>query len=118
MMMAIVTGCNKHILTIPSQNILSPDAREELNLPPADTLTRATESDRKFVSHLPPETVKAVMESMKAEEPEISINAARPVGDYLLLWISFPRIADGGIDLIWSVAEKRSVGQFLGGYRG
>lgn len=47
-----------------------------------------------------------------------TLNAARPVGDYVLLWISFPKIADGGIDLIYSTKDHRIYWTFLGGIRG
>jgi hypothetical protein len=40
------------------------------------------------------------------------------VGEYVLLWIAFPEICDGGIDLIFSVKDMEIVGTFLGGYLG
>ena len=114
----VLVGCDKNDLTIPQEDALTPAARTELNLPSVNLLTRATESDIAAVGKLPPETVKAVREFLRPAGTEISIGAARPVGKYLLLWIGFPKIADGGIDLIWSVEKQKPVGEFLGGYRG
>jgi hypothetical protein len=36
----------------------------------------------------------------------------------VLLWVSFPKFADGGVDLIYSAEKGRIVGEFCGGYRG
>ncbi|MFT5469210.1 MAG: hypothetical protein ACI8UO_004325 [Verrucomicrobiales bacterium] len=101
-----------------SENTLSPSARSHLKLPLEDVLTLAVEADTDFAAKLKPKTIKAVTRYLKPTEGKIEISAARSVGDYLLLWIAFPEVIDGGIDLIWSVEEQKSVGTFLGGYRG
>ncbi len=114
----VLAGCDGRDLTVPPDDTLSAAARAELGLPSAGVLTLATEADMASISKLTPETVNAVREFLEPAGTEIAIVAARPVGSYLLLWISFPKIADGGIDLIWSVEKQEPVGEFLGGYRG
>lgn len=116
--MVVLAGCDRRELTIAPEDTLSAAARAELGLPPADALTLATEADMASVAKLTPETVNAVRRFLGPAGTEITIVAARPVGSYLLLWVSFPKIADGGIDLIWSVEKQEPVGEFLGGYRG
>jgi len=68
------------------------------------------------VKNLDPAVTKTVEESLKPTTVQIS--AARPIGNYLLLWVAFPNVVDGGVDLIFSVEKKRIVGTFCGGYRG
>jgi hypothetical protein len=46
------------------------------------------------------------------------LNAARPVGDCVLLWIGFPDVADGGVDLVYSKKDQRINWEFKGGERG
>lgn len=115
---AAVSGCQPGSVSIPPEVALSGAARAEAGLPAGDELTRPTKTDAAFVTNLNPETVKAVEAFLRPESKKITIHAARPVGSYLLLWIRFPGIADGGIDLIWSVEKNKAVGTFLGGYRG
>ena len=93
-------------------------ARKKLKLPLKDKLTLATEEDVTFVKELSPKTVKAVEKYLKQSGEEITIVAARPVGKHLLLWVAYPKVLDGGIDLIWSTEDQKCVGTFLGGYRG
>lgn len=113
-----LAGCITKGLSIPPEDALTPSARAALKLPAEDTLTLSTQQDMEFAAKLAPETVSAVMEFLKPAQTDVSIYAARPIGSHLLLWVSFPKIADGGIDLIWSVEEQKPVGWFLGGYRG
>jgi hypothetical protein len=119
MVMIAASGCeNESSQSFPPENSLSASARNELNLPPEDELTLATKVDMEFVAELTPETIKAVDLYLKPIQEKIVISAARPVGEYLLLWIGFSEVYDGGIDLIWSVEKQECVGSFLGGYRG
>jgi hypothetical protein len=119
MVMIAVSGCeNESKQSFPPEEPLSASARIERKLPPEGELTLATEDDRKFVVELAPDTIKAVERYLKPTAEDIVISAARPVGDYLLLWIGFSEVVDGGIDLIWSVEKQECVGTFLGGYRG
>jgi hypothetical protein len=113
-----LSGCHTKDFSIPQDDVLSPDVRTELKLPPTDVLTLAAKPDVEYAAKLPLETVSAVKLLLKPVGTEVSIDAARPIGSYFLLWISFPKIADGGIDLIWSVDKQKPVGYFLGGYRG
>ena len=117
--MIAVSGCeNESNQSFPPEETLSASARIERKLPPEGELTLATEDDREFVAALTPDTINAVQRYLKPTAEEIVVSAARPVGDYLLLWIGFPDVMDGGIDLIWSVEKQETVGTFLGGYRG
>jgi len=97
---------------------LSASRRAELNLPLKDQLTLATKADVAFAKKLTPDTVRAVKTFLKPTTKKIVISAARSEGRHLLLWISFPEVVDGGIDLIWSIENRKCVGAFLGGYRG
>ena len=117
--MVAVSGC-EHDSSLPvlAENALSASARDELKLPAEDELTLATKVDMDFVAELTPGTIKAVERYLKPSGETVVISAARPVGDYLLLWIAFAEVADGGIDLIWSVEKQDCAGEFLGGYRG
>lgn len=119
LVMIAVSGCeNDGSLPVPPENALSASARDELKLPAEGELTLATKADMDFVAELTPATIKAVERYLKTTGETVVISAARPVGDYLLLWIAFPEVADGGIDLIWSVEKRKRAGDFLGGYRG
>ena len=46
------------------------------------------------------------------------VSALREVDAHILLWLNFPEIMDGGVDIIYSKEKKAVVGTFLGGYRG
>jgi hypothetical protein len=117
--MIAASGCdNDSSLPFPPEDALSASTRDELKLPPEGELTLATKADMDFVSELTPGTIKAVERYLKPTGEMSVISAARPVGKYLLLWIAFPEVADGGIDLIWSVEKQKCAGAFLGGYRG
>ncbi|MDF1852906.1 MAG: hypothetical protein P1U85_18860 [Verrucomicrobiales bacterium] len=97
---------------------LSASARKNLQLPLENQLTLATKADVEFVENVTPKTRRAVEKFLKPLSDKIVVSAARSVENHLLLWISFPEIADGGIDLIWAIPNEECVGTFLGGYRG
>jgi hypothetical protein len=97
---------------------LSDTERARLHLPAVRELTRAKADDVAHVAAVPQEARDAVAKFLKPCSVEWQTTAARSVGEYWLLWISFPKIADGGVDLIYSVEKKTIVGEFLGGYRG
>ena len=116
------SGCQKQSPTgesaVSTEDILSDAARVELHLPANGELTLGTDADRKKANSLDPEVSKAVGAFLKPKAVEWQIVAARPIGKHILLWIAFLKIADGGVDLIYSVEKKKIVGEFLGGYRG
>jgi hypothetical protein len=122
LMVLAMTGCQKANVSIEEaigpEAALTDSARAELHLPLKTDLTLATPADTEFVNSLTTDTVKAVEIFLKPVERTIRIAAARPIGNYLLLWVAFPEVADGGVDLIFSIEKKRVVGTFLGGYRG
>ena len=97
---------------------MSDAARVEFHLPDKATPTLANKTDMAFVTSVAPETIKAVEEFLKPTGRKIQIVAARPMGDYLLLWVGFQEVTDGGVDLIFSARKKKVVGTFCGGYRG
>lgn len=97
---------------------LSEDERGKLKLPLSTELTMAAKTDVEYVKKLKPATIAAIEKSFEPTGKKVLVVAARPVGDYLLLWTAFEGEIDGGVDMIWSVEEKKSVGTFLGGYRG
>ena len=97
---------------------LSVTERTELNLPLENVLTLATKEDIEFAARLDAATIKAVEQSLEYTGDKVAIVAARPIGDYLLLWIIFPNTDDGAINLIWSVENQQIVGKFYGGEQG
>ena len=97
---------------------LSPQERATAGLPAVGKLTLANAEDAKYISKLTSAVDDAVGRHLKPRNVEWKISAARPAGDYILLWIAFPEIADGGIDLIYSTKEQQIVGTFHGGYLG
>lgn len=114
----LLTGCGRSTPTAPPRSLLTVHERSELQLPQADQLTLATQADIDYVKTLPKEVHDTTTTFLQPRHQRFSIVAARPVGRYLLLWISFPSVADGGIDLIYSVEERTFVGEFKGGMRG
>jgi hypothetical protein len=55
---------------------------------------------------------------LPTESPRVRVAAARPVGDCVLLWLTFPFTADGGADVVYSRSRKLVVCEFTGGERG
>ncbi len=117
-----LAGCQKDTACVPSPiapaDLLSDNARAQLHLPAKGVLTLATAADVEYVSSLDTAVTKTVEGFLRPTGSVFQIGAARPVGRYVLLWVSFPRVADGGVDLIYSVEKGRIVGEFCGGYRG
>ena len=90
------------------------------NVPSPDVLTLATQADIATAakSASDPSISKAVTDYLGSGAPRWNIVAARDIGDYVLLWLGFPEIADGGIDLVYSKPDQRVKWQFKGGERG
>ena len=78
----------------------------------------ATAADTEYVRSLDTAVTKTVEDFFRPTGTAFQICAARPIGRYVLLWVSFPKVADGGVDLIYSAEKRKIVGEFLGGYRG
>jgi hypothetical protein len=120
--MLAMAGCQKANVTVEEairpEDALTDSARTELHLPIEGDLTLAKLADVEFVNSLSSDTVNAVESFLKPSGGKILIVAARPVGNYILLWGAVPEVSDGGVDLIFSLEKKRVVGTFLGGYRG
>jgi hypothetical protein len=97
----------------------APSARPS-EIPAEDVLTLAIPADMDAAAEAAsdPALQKAVREHLGGAAPRWQIVAARPVGDYVLLWISFPEIADGGVDLVYSRKERRIGWSFKGGELG
>jgi hypothetical protein len=115
-----LVGCQNHSgidgTAIQRLDFLSDGERENLRLPRKAELTLATALDRERIRELGPEVGKAVAAYLKPQAFEII--AARLIDKHILVWIAFPDVLDGGVDLVYSVEGKRIVGTFLGGYRG
>lgn len=122
LILSSLCGCQQEnespSVDIPAVDVLDDGVRAELALPAKDKLTLATNADVQFVKTLSPEVVAAVERSVTPQSAKFRIVAARPVGEYLLLWIGFPEVMDGGAHVIYSVEKKKLVGTFLGGYSG
>jgi hypothetical protein len=120
--MLAMAGCQKANVAVKEairpEDVLTDSARIELHLPLKGDLTLARPADAEFAKGLSPDTVKAVELFLKPVERKHHIVAARLIGNHILLWVAFPEVADGGVDLIFSLEKKRVVGTFLGGYLG
>jgi hypothetical protein len=119
---AMLAGCHSRSASsgteISPRDLLSDAARAELRLPERNVLTLAVASDIAYVETLDPVVTKTVGDFLKPTGRNFRIVAARQVGKHLLLWVSFPEVADGGLDVIYSVEKRKIVGDFCGGYRG
>lgn len=122
LILAVLCGCRQGGGTpeseVSPEEMLDDAARAELHLPAEDELTLVTDADIQFAKTLDPDVSVAVEHYVKQYTAKFRIDAARRVGDYLLLWVSFPEVMDGGVDLIYSVEKGKIVGTFFGGYRG
>ncbi|HEX2224815.1 MAG TPA: hypothetical protein VHN15_11475 [Thermoanaerobaculia bacterium] len=78
-------------------------------IPAEDLLTLATTADMAAAHEAAsdPAIEKAVREYLGSDAPRWQIVAARPIGDYVLLWIGFTEMADGGSGLVYSRRERR-----------
>ncbi len=119
-LMTVCYGCDKSTEPVAAKkpSVLSPQERAATGLPAAGELTLANAEDGKYVLKLDSAVDDAVGRYLKPRNVKWKIGAARPVGDYILLWIGFPEIADGGMHLIYTVKDQRIIGEFLGGYLG
>jgi hypothetical protein len=114
----ILSGCGQ------PQGSWQPPASSEATrpqaIPAADVLTPATPADIAAASASEAESAvsTAVRDYLGPGAPRWRIVASRHLGDYLLLWVAFPDIADGGIDLVYSKSDQRVKWQFRGGERG
>lgn len=86
-------------------------------IPPDGVSTLATAADMAASAQwaADPAVKKAVADHLGSSAPRWQIGAARRVGDYVLLWIGFPDVMDGGIDLVYSIKEQRIGWHFQGG---
>gem|GEM_PF-4416483 len=114
----IVAGCERRTPTAPARSLLTVQERSELHLPQVNQLTLATQTDVDYVKTLGKEVHDTTVMFLESRHQRFSIVAARPVSRYLLLWISFPDVVDGGIDLIYSIGKRAIVGEFNGAMRG
>jgi hypothetical protein len=103
-----------------TEKALTNAERETAGLPLEGVLTLAQPGDTDAARSVPEKVRQGVAAYIKTHErdAEWKVCAARPVGKYLLLWIWFPKIMDGGVDVIYSMDDDQVVGTFLGGIRG
>jgi hypothetical protein len=126
-LLALAVGCakspdtgQKPVESLPDSPALTDTERAEFNLPLPDVLTLATSEDianAKSVS----KAVRAVVgDYIKKEHRGVKweISATRDIKGHILLWLNFPNIRDGGVDVIYSKDKKAIVDTFLGGYGG
>ncbi len=116
-LLLLAHGCGHGAAALPE---LNEQQRSNARLPASSKLTLATETDI-LNATVASDTVKDAVEHylrIRGEHAAWRIGAARVVGEYMLLWIGFPEVLDGGIDLIYSSKEQRIVGTFLGDLRG
>ncbi|MEO8670624.1 MAG: alpha/beta hydrolase [Tahibacter sp.] len=89
-------------------------------IPAEDALTRANAADIAAATRWAgdPQLQRAIQMRLGDGSPRWSIAAAREQGDYVLLWIRFPDVDDGGIDLVYTKSQQRIGWEFNGGERG
>jgi len=118
----VLAGCQKEparvLSAIAPADLLADNVRAERRLPAKSVPTLATAADIEYVTRLDTAVTRTVEDFLRPTGAAFQICAARPVGRYVLLWVSFPKVADGGVDLIYSAEKRKIVGEFCGGYRG
>ena len=116
-LLLLANGCSNGAAPLPELNEAQ---RANARLPPSGELTLATEADISNGSIASGAVKDAIDAYLRTRDKHVTwrIGAARVVGEYLLLWVDFPEVLDGGIDLIYSSREQRIVGTFLGDLRG
>ena len=95
-------------------------ATRPADIPPPDVLTLATPEDTAEVATAAadPAISEAVTAYLGPGAPRWKIVGLRNVGENVLLWVAFPEVDDGGIDLVYSTPDRRVKWQFKGGERG
>lgn len=113
-----VTGCRKPEATW--HHPTSSATTRPSAIPLSDVLTLATQADIGAAANAAadPAISKAVSDYLGPGAPRWYVAAARDIGDHVLLWVGFPEVADGGIDLVYSKLDRRVKWQFKGGERG
>lgn len=113
-----IAGCQEP--TSPWRYPTSPVTTRPATVPASDALTLPTQTDIGMAAQAASDQsiTKAVTDYLGSGAPRWNIVAARDIGDYVLLWLGFPEIADGGIDLVYSKPDQRVKWQFKGGERG
>ena len=96
---------------------MSSAERKRLGLPLSGELTLATQEDMNSASLVDTDTRNAISRCIP-NNIKWRVFAHRDTGQFVLLWIHFPDIMDGGIDLVYSKKSKGIICSFLGGYRG
>lgn len=115
-----IWSCTRGRLSISDFKVpsLSAEERTRLGLPQEGKLVLATPADVAYVKSVGDDVLSVLSEFFGPKTAKWQIVAARPVGDCLLLWVGFPGIADGGIDLIYSKKVNGIIGGFSGGIYG
>ncbi len=117
-MLLSLAGCEKHK---PSWHYpTSPSTTRPASVPAANVLTPPTQEDMVHVAGAASDAsiANAIRVHLGPATPPWQIVAARDIGEYVLLWIAFPGIADGGIDLVYSKSNGKIACHFTGGQRG
>ena len=115
----LASACGGPPPVSPSPAAAAPSSRPS-EIPPVGVLTLATRDDmsRADTFAFDVSIQKAVNDYLANPGQRWTLHAARPAGDFVLLWIGFPGIADGGADLVYSTKEKQIKWEFKGGERG
>ena len=108
------SGVSHKAVTVPE---ISAREREDLGLPLPDQLTLATQEDMNNVNAIDADIRQAISLCIP-DNTKWQVYACRDTGQFMLLWIGFPDVMDGGIDLVYSKKTKSIICSFLGGYRG
>ena len=112
-------GCDRP-QTATTQTPSTTQSTRPAEVPLANVLTLATKADMEAAADVAsdPAVQKAIGDYVGNSASRWEVVAARSLGDFVLLWVSFPDVADGGIDLVYSKKEQRIKWEFKGGERG
>jgi hypothetical protein len=116
LMAMTVAGCGRQA----TEPAAATQSTRPAEIPAPGVLTLATRADMDAAAGIAsdPAIQKAIGDRVGGSAQRWQIVAARPVGDYVLLWVSFPDVADGGVDLVYSKKERCIGWDFTGGMRG
>ena len=128
LLIPLIAGCGKSEYTFfkSPECVYAPDSYQVLEIPnqKLDIETCRSEGfgnsdDRSFAETLTPAILdEAHLYIASIRTRETHIYAAREIGDFILIFVDEPGVADGGFEFIYSKKSKKVVGRFVAAYRG
>lgn len=92
---------------------------QKLDVKTCFTLGFFSAEDVAYASSLTEEVIRESKKYIKARtKHEAYISHARKIGDFILIFVHEPNVADGGFEFIYSIHDKKVAGTFMAGIRG